>query len=251
MIIDVHSHLGWDYTFDENFTREDLISKLDNSNADIQIVQPGTCHDISQVKIEHDNISKLCKDFPGQFFGMANPNPHLDSRTYIDEISRCIEELGFIAIKIHPLASGINPSSRSGRKVFDAARKYMVPVMVHTGSGIPFAGPVNIIKLAKEYSDLKIIMAHCGQIILANEAETVFNLCPNVYGDTSWTPGFIIRKWISKHGNRIMLGSDHADNLMTELTKISTAGLTDDEREFILSKTAMDVFKLEEYMKEN
>ena len=45
--------------------------------------------------------------------------------------------------------------------------------------------------------------------------------------------------------------STNADNLMIELTKIRTIGLTDDGQDSILSKTAMDVFKLEEYMKEN
>jgi len=247
MIIDVHAHLGWDFTFDENFTKEELINKLNNSNIDIQIVQPGTCHSLSTVKAQHDAIDKLCREFPGHFFGMANPSPHLDSKIYISEISRCIEELGFIAIKIHPLASGVNPNSKSGRKAFNAARKYKVPIMIHTGTGIPFAGPVNIIELAKEYCDVKIIMAHCGQIILANEAAAVFNLCPNVYGDTSWTPGFIIKNWIKKYGHRFMLGSDHEDNLITELTKIRTVGLTKDEQESIFENTSMDVFNIRKY----
>ena len=244
MIIDIHTHLGWDFTFDENFTKEALINKLNNSNVDTQIVQPGTCHDLSTVKSQHNAIEKLCKEFPGHFFGMANPSPHLESIIYINEISRCIEDLGFIAIKINPTASGVNPNSKSGRKAFDAARKYNVPLMVHTGTGVPFGGPVNIIELAKEYFDVKIIMAHCGHIIFANEAAAVFNLCPNVYGDTSWTPGFILKNWIKTYGRRFMLGSDHADNLMTELTKIRTAGLTEDEQKSIIEKTSIDVFNI-------
>jgi len=216
-------------------------------NADIQIVQPGSCHDLSTVKVEHNAIGELCKEFPGHFFGMANPSPHLDSKIYIDEISRCVEELGFIAIKINTIACGVNPNSKSGRKAFDAARKYKVPVMVHTGSGVPFAGPVNIIELAKEYSDVKIIMAHCGEIVFANEAAAVFNLCSNVYGDTSWVPGYNIQNWIKKYGKRFMLGSDHADNLLTELTKIRTIGLTEDEQESILEKTSFEVFNIKKY----
>jgi predicted TIM-barrel fold metal-dependent hydrolase len=91
-----------------------------------------------------------------------------------------------------------------------------------------------------------MIIAHCGHIIFANEAEAVFRTCPNVYGDTSWSPGFILKRWIRSHGARFMLGSDHADNTATELTKIRTVGLTEDEQTWLLEKTALMVFDLEE-----
>lgn len=244
MIIDVHAHLGFDFTFDHNFTKESLIDKFKNSSVDVQIVQPGTCHNLYSVKEQHNSIAALCKEFPGHFFGMANPSPHLEEKDYHNEINRCIEDLGFIAIKLQTAASGVNPNSKSGRKTFDAAKKYGIPIMVHTGSGFPFSGPVNLIKLAKEYVDLKIIMAHCGQIIFANEAAIAFDLCPNVYGDTSWTPGLFIKNWIRLYGERLMLGSDHPDNLRTELTKIKTVGLTKEEQKSIFEKTAIDVFNL-------
>jgi len=244
MIIDVHVHLGWDFTFDENFTRESLINKMNKYKVNIQIVQPGTCHDLQSVVKQHESIAEICKEFPGHFYGMANPSPHLDVEAYNDEISRCIEDLGFIAIKIHPMAHGVIPNSKSGRKAFDAARKYKVPLMVHTGSGVPFAGPVNLIKMSKEYCDLKIILAHCGQIIFSNEAEAVFSACPNAYGDTSWTPGFTIKSWLKSYGERFMLASDHADNFGTELSKVQTVGFNESEQKSILETTAMKVFNL-------
>ncbi|MFW6139086.1 MAG: amidohydrolase family protein [Spirochaetota bacterium] len=246
MIIDVHVHLGWDYTFDEEFKKEELIEKLEKTEVEIQIVQPGSCHTIEQAREEHDDIASLCKEYPGHFFGMANPSPHLPKNVYDDEIARCVEDLWFVAIKLHPLAFGVNPDSVSGRKAFEAARKHHLPIMVHTGSGIPFAGPVNLLSLAEEYPEVPIIMAHCGQIILANEAAVMFKLCKNVYGDTSWSPGFILRDWIRSFPNRIMLGSDHADNTQTEIAKIKTAHLTQKEQRAVFQATAMDVFKLKE-----
>ena len=91
---------------------------------------------------------------------MANPSPHLRRQQYNDEVSCCVPELGFVAIKLNALAHGVNPDTESGRKAFNAARKHRIPLMVHTGSGVPFAGPVNLIGLAKEYADVKIVMAH-------------------------------------------------------------------------------------------
>lgn len=244
MIIDVHVHLGWDYTFDEGFTREELVEKRETYNVDIQIVQPGSCHDIDSVRGQHDAIAGLCREYPGSFYGMANPSPHLEPSLYEEEIRRCVEGLGFIAIKLHPMAFGVNPGSKSGRRAFDAARTCGIPVMVHTGAGIPFAGPINLLQLAREYSDVSIIMAHCGQIIFSNEAAAVFNECPNVYGDTSWSPGFILRSWMRNYGPRLMLGSDHADNTGTEIAKVRTTGFTEDEQASIFHGTAMEVFKL-------
>jgi predicted TIM-barrel fold metal-dependent hydrolase len=244
MIVDVHVHLGYDYTFDEDFTREVLVEKIDAHGVDVQIVQPGTCNDLETTKQQHNDIALLCEEYPEKFYGMANPSPHLPKEQYEDEIARCIEELGFIAIKLNTIAHGVNPNTEAGRKTFEAARKYKIPLMVHTGAGIPFASPVNLIGLAKEYSDVKIIMAHCGMLIFANEAAVVFDSCKNVYGDSSWSPGFFIKNWLRTYGHRIMLGSDHADNTGTELAKIRTVGLDLEEQESVLGGTAIEVFKL-------
>jgi predicted TIM-barrel fold metal-dependent hydrolase len=180
---------------------------------------------------------------------MANPSPHLPEQDYYEEIRRCIQDLGFVAIKLHPFASGVNPGSNAGRKAFTAAREFGVPLMVHTGAGVPFAGPVNLIPLAHEYAGLKIVMAHCGQIIFSNEAAAVFEACPNVYGDTSWSPGFVLKDWCRTYGPRFMLGTDHADNTGTELAKIRTVGLTPEEQAQFLGDTATEVFGLVEKMR--
>jgi len=246
MIVDTHVHMGWDHTFDEDFTKEVLIEKMESCNVDVQIVQPAACHDIDSVREQHDAIATLAREYPGHFFGMANPSPHLIGTLYEDEIARCIEELGFVGIKINTIANGVNPNSRAGRKGFDAAQKYGVPIMVHTGAGIPFASPVNLISLAQEYSGVKIILAHSGENVFANEAEVTLNACPNTYGETSWTPGFIVRDWMRKHGHRFMIGSDHADNMATEIKKYETLGLSSDEKNAIYSATALEVFKLKD-----
>lgn len=245
MIIDIHAHLGWDYTFEIDFTKKQLLDKIENYDVDVQIVQPGATHDLSTAMIQHDVIAELCRSYPGLFFGMANPSPHLSTAEYEEEIRRCVEDLGFVAIKLHPYASAVHPDSKAGRKAFECARKYDIPLMVHTGSGMPFASPTNIINVAGEYADVKVIMAHCGMSLLADEASEAFSRCPNVYGDTSWTKGYLIRRWVRTYGPRMMLASDHAENMGTELAKIKTWGFTEDEKQNILASTAISVFKLE------
>lgn len=245
MIIDIHTHLGWDHAFDEDLKLDYLLDKKDRYNVDVQIVQPGTCYDIETIRKQHNDIADLCRKYPGNFYGMANPNPTLNEKIYHIEIDRCINELGFIAIKLHPMAFGVNPELQSAKKVFDAANEHNVPLMVHTGTGFPFSNPLNLIDMAKKYSQLKIIMAHIGMITFYSEADIVMSICPNVYGDTSWSPGYLLKKFVKKNGNRLMLGSDHANNLPVELAKIENSSFTEQEKRHILSDTAVAVFGLD------
>lgn len=243
MIIDVHAHIGWDCVFDEDFTREEQLGKHQLYQVGKSIVQPGTCHDLKTVIEQHDAIAQLAREFPGQFYGMANPNPHLEASVYEEEIRRCVKDLGFVGIKLHTSAHAANPCGRDGRKVFDIASKYQVPVMVHTGAGIPFANPSNLIPIAEAYPDVKIVMAHCGMMVMAAEVPIVMKRCPNIYADTTWSAGFAIRRWAEEFGpERFMLGSDHADTLGTELAKLRSCGLSQEQQEWILYKSAQAVY---------
>ena len=68
----------------------------ENYGIDVQIVQPGTCHDLETVRGQHDAIAGLCGEYPGRFIGMANPSPHLLPDAYAGEVVRCVRELGFL-----------------------------------------------------------------------------------------------------------------------------------------------------------
>jgi len=245
MIIDVHAHMGWDYVFDEDFTVEELHGKHKDHGITTTIVQPGSCHEIETVMEQHNAIAELAKQHPGEFYGMANPNPHLRDAVYEREVRRCVEELGFVGIKIHTTAHGVNPGGRNGKKVFELARKLNVPVMIHTGAGIPFANPSNLIPVAEQFPEVNIVIAHCGMMVLAGETITAMEWCSNLYADVTWTAGFLVRRWVQEIGaNRFMFGSDHADNAGTELAKIRTSGLSPEEEEWLMYRTAQSVYKI-------
>lgn len=245
MIIDVHAHLGCDRVFDDSFTEQEQWQKMKEFNVDFTILQPALVHTIEEVREQHDNIATLCKKHPDKFAGMANPNPHLTDDVYEKEIRRCIEDLGFVGIKIHTSAHGVNPMGRDGMRVFELAGKLNVPVMVHTGAGIPFANPSHLIPAAQAFPHVKIIIAHCGMMVLAGETYIAMKNHDNLYADITWTGGFLIRHWAHELGaHRFMFGTDHADNCGTELGKVRTSGLTQEEQDWILYKTALQVYKL-------
>ncbi|MFC5471525.1 amidohydrolase family protein [Cohnella suwonensis] len=245
MIIDVHAHLGYDRVFDEDFTEQEQWEKIRQYGIDFTILQPALVHTVEEVRHQHDAIYELCRKHPDKFAGMANPNPHLPDAEYEREIRRCVEEMGFVGIKIHTSAHGVNPMGRDGLRVFELARTLGVPVMVHTGAGIPFANPSHLIPVAQQFPDVKIVIAHCGMMVLAGETYIAMKDHPNLYADITWTGGFLIRHWVHELGaHRFLFGTDHADNAGTELGKVRTSGLTEDDQQWILYKSALGVYDI-------
>ncbi|QQE77944.1 amidohydrolase family protein [Alicyclobacillus sp. SO9] len=245
MIIDVHAHLGYDRVYDDNFTEADQVQKISEYEIDVTILQPALVHTFEEVRQQHNDIYQLIQKSPDKFRGMANPNPHLPDEVYAREVKHCIENLGFVGIKIHTAAHGVHPGSRDGRKVFALAQELGVPVMIHTGAGIPFANPANILPIAQEFFDVSIVLAHSGMMVTAGETPIVLNQCENVYADITWTGGFLLKDWVLNIGaERFMFGTDHADNCGTELSKVRTCGLSSEDQDWILFKTAKKVYKL-------
>ncbi|MBM7564202.1 amidohydrolase family protein [Paenibacillus sacheonensis] len=242
-IIDVHAHYGWDYVFDEDFTLEEQQAKHAEFGIGATILQPASCHDLERVSAQHDAIAAATRIFPGKFYGMANPNPHLRDDIYEAELRRCVEELGFVGVKVHTFAHAVHPGGRDGTKVFELARQLGIPVMVHTGAGIPFANPSNLIEVAERFPEVPIVMAHCGMMIMAGETILALRKCKNLYADITWTAGFQIKHWADEVGaDRFMFGTDHADNCGTELAKIRTCGLNEEQQAQILHGTAERIY---------
>lgn len=187
MIIDVHSHLGYDEVFEHDFPADALVAAQERNGVDVTIVQPGSCVLLETVQRQHDAIAALAAQYPGRFVGMANPNPHLSEEVYRREVARCIRDLGFVGLKIHPFAHAVNPAGQVARRCFALAVEFDVPLMIHTGAGVPFALPSTIIEPAQAFPSARIIMAHSGTSIFAAEALLVARLCPNVALETTWT----------------------------------------------------------------
>jgi predicted TIM-barrel fold metal-dependent hydrolase len=244
MIVDVHCHAGYDYSFDDVYPPEKIMQKAEKYKDLIQIVQPGTTHSLEKAQKQHDEVYELAKSYPGKIIGMAAPNPHFEDGEYFGEIERCVKDLKFNSIKLQTFATATNPDSEAGRRVFRAAQKFKIPVLIHTGNGLPFASPIKILNVAKEFPDVSIIMSHTGAIVLADEVPVVLSQCKNVYGDTSWAPGYLLMDWVKRFPNRFMFASDLADNFETELTKVKTYGFSPEEQRSILQDTALEVFKI-------
>ncbi len=243
MIIDTHSHLGTCRVYEDIATEEELIGAMDENGIDISLVQPFP--GAPDPMAVHDQIAELSQKYPGRIFGIASLNPHRDKDEYFKEVSRCVEELGFVGVKLHPAGQAVNPTSQDGGVVFETADELGIAVMVHTGPGIPFSLPSLCIPRARQYPNLNIILAHAGFGILTPGAMVAASECDNIFLETSWCVSEDIRRMINSFSaDRVMFGSDLATNIGAELAKYRALNLTKEQLDKCFSQTAEEIFKL-------
>lgn len=242
-IIDTHAHLGECCVFGLMGTEEEMFRRMEENCVDATIVQPFP--GAKDFLHRHDEIAELCNKHPGRFFGMASLSPHSGREQYRREVERCVKELKFVGVKLHTIGHAVNPLSEDGNLVFETAHDLGIPVMVHTGLGIPFALPSLCIPAAQKYPGLKIVLAHAGWGIVSAEAQVAASVCDNLYLETSWCIGEDIRWMISTIGpHRVMMGADLPSNVPVEIAKYRALQLEAEAYDQVMGGTAIEVFGL-------
>ena len=245
MIIDAHMHLGDCRVFDLNVTEEDVLRSMEKNKVDVSILQPFPgASDAAHV---HRRIRELAQRHAGRIYGMASVNPHLPKQAYVDEVTRCIEAYGFVAVKLHTIGHAVSPLGADAGTVFETAARLGIPVMVHTGMGLPFAAPSLVIPRAREFPNLSIVLGHAGFVISTADAYVAAKECPNLYLEPSWCMKESIG-WLAQDlgADRVMLGSDLPSNTHVEIEKVRGLSLSKDAEEKVLGGTAARVFKLKD-----
>ncbi len=247
LILDAHAHLGQDVVFDEESTEEELLGWHRRCGVAGAIVQPFVPRPyLIDTQRIHDRIAALCAAHPGRYFGMASINPHLDPLEYVDEARRCVQDLGFVGLKLTPIAHAASPGTLDGRRVFETAIALGVPVMVHTGAGIPFADPAGLEEVVADYRRVPIVLAHAGTDLFFTQALSLARRFEHVYLEPSWLGILNLRKALRVIGpEKIMFSADHGVNIPVELAKYTTLLEPGAALDRVLAGTAIEVFGLE------
>ncbi|MBI2915020.1 MAG: amidohydrolase [Firmicutes bacterium] len=242
-VVDAHQHLGDCCVFDLNVTEEYLMEGLEQNNIDLTIVQP--CPGARRPEEAHARVAALARKHPDRIRGLACLSPHQPEEQYFNQTRQWIEEHGFVGVKLHTVGHAVSPVSADAEKVFRTAVRLGVPVMIHTGAGVPFSLPSLVIPMARQYPELKIVLAHSGSGLYSLEALVVAQECPNVHLETSWCSVGDIAWFVRTVGaDRVMFGADIVSNIPIELAKYGTTDMGDEERHTCLSETAIRVFGL-------
>ena len=246
MIVDSHAHLGVDRVFDEVRDEVEILTTMDGNGVSATVLQSMFGHiERDEIMEGHDRIHRFSKEQPGRIFGMITMTPYLRETVFYDEAKRCVEQLGFVGMKLHPMAMAVSPMSKAGELMWQVCDDLGIPIMVHTGAGIPMAAPSLCIPMAKKYPNVPCVLGHCGMITLFAEAVVAALECENIYLETSWTAAHHIRELVETFGaQRVLFGGDESSNVAVELAKYRTLALSAEERESCLWKTANHVFQL-------
>ncbi len=244
-IIDAHCHLGRSLVSGVEIGEEALLATMAAHGVGVAMVMPQPHQGLDVAPI-HDRIARFAAAEPGRIFGMVNLSPRLEEGEYRGEVERCVRGLGFRAIKLDPSVSALPINHPRCEIVFATARALGVPVLIHTGMGIPNALPALAIPPALRYPDVTIVLAHAGFAIFADEAIVAAQVCPNIVLEPSWCASYQVAAMVRSIGAvRVMFGSDHPSNVASELAKLRSIGLDEAQLAQILGGTARRVFGLD------
>ncbi len=240
-LYDTHTHLGAARHSGREHSVDTMLRSMDAVGIDKSLLIPfPVVEDHVQT---HNRIAEAVRAHPDRFSGAACIYPFLPEREFIDEVRRCAEQLGMVALKLQPMYQALNPLSERSDFFFAAALEHKLTVIVHTGAGAPFALPSLYIMPARKFPELPIVLGHAGGGIYAAEAIVAASVCPNIFIELSSLMPHHIRD-VLHHvaADRLMAGSDLPESAETESSKILTLEIRDEAKRDILWNTAERLF---------
>ena len=242
-IVDTHGHLGPSPGGQGETHEHEVLAAMAAHGVSMTLVMPQSLQ--ADERAAHDRVAAFAAAHPGRIAGMASISPLWSDQDYLREARRCVRDLGFVAIKLHPSSYATPPTHARAEKCFRAAADLGVPLIVHTGMGGPAALPSQLLPRARQFPDLPIVLAHAGYVAYAEEALIVAQECPNIYLEPSWCQYYNARRMAQTIGSdRMLMGSDHPANLPVELAKWRASGLPESDLANALGRTARRLFQL-------
>lgn len=201
-ICDAHVHLGksgpWQPYANPTIYVDELIRLFDKYNVDQAIVFPNPNVGDKYPEM-NDYIAECVNKYPRRLIGFGRVDPRREDA--IKELSRIKKSLGLTGLKLHPMVECFRPDHPFFNKFFQKTNKLNLPILFHSGDG--FSSPGLILKIAKNYPKLPIILGH-----LRESAINALKECENVYVETSGTLPDFLELSVDIDGDKILFGSD-------------------------------------------
>jgi predicted TIM-barrel fold metal-dependent hydrolase len=222
--------------------------------ADIEVGLLSAWHGPDGPLISDDEVAAFVAAAPARFVGVASVDLRAPLAA-VRELHRCVEELGFIALRVVPWLWGWPPNDRRYYPLYVACIELGVPFCTQvghtgplrtseTGRPIPYLDDV-----ALDFPELVIVGGHIGypwteeMIAMARKHE-------NVYIDTSaYTarryPDTLVEYLRGGGRCKVMFGSNYPMITPEQaLAGIADLGLDAEATQLFLGGTARGVFKL-------
>jgi predicted TIM-barrel fold metal-dependent hydrolase len=261
MIIDSHLHLPAlreGMTFADS--KEELLQELKKSNVDYAILIPGNTP-VSEIGsldevldlVEHDK----------NLFVMGTIDIQTDREHHIRKLDLLFRTRRIVAVKIFPGHDTIYPTDKRLVPVYELCIKYDLPIVIHTGANsrnpepAKYNDPKHIVKVAKRFPTLKIVIAHYfwPKVEYCHELTKPY---ANIHFDTSGLADDevveetgldkikkVLTLTVKQRPHSVVFGTDYAMcSINKHVALIESLAIPTEFKEKILFKNSMQLFKL-------
>jgi predicted TIM-barrel fold metal-dependent hydrolase len=226
------------------------------------------------VKTPEEEVKLFIERYPAKFIGFGSINPNRDG-AYVFEKLEDIKRVGFRGIKLLPTLQFFNPSDSKLDFIYEFAARNDLAILMHMGCNFgPFelpsltvtARPKYLKRIAEEFPDLKLILAHLGGYTpylpgkYLDEAIELVNASDNIYLDTSavYIEELIKKAVVEMGAEKILFGSDYPaitnfcdryTGLMNCVRWLASLDISIEAKEKIFGKNAKRILGLKNKIK--
>lgn len=235
----------------EQLPIEVTLAAMDQGKVDVSLISAWVAP--RNVMISNDEVAGFVAQAPGRFVGVGSVDISKPMAA-VREIRRCVEELGFKAIRVLPWLWEVPPTDRRFYPVYTACADLGVPFCTqigHTGPLMPseVGRPIYLDQVALDFPELTIVGGHIGYP-WTEEAIAVATKHENVYIDTSAYsvnryPAALI-EFMRGHGRyKVLFGTNYPMITPAKaLDGLDALGLNAEQKSLFLAGNAKRVFKL-------
>jgi predicted TIM-barrel fold metal-dependent hydrolase len=244
-IIDFHGHVGhWDeFGMADDPAR--MLAAMDAAGIDQSVVF-NIFH--ADSRTANDATAAFVARNHRRFIGFAYVTPLLSPEAIRAELTRCIDQLGFRAIKLYPPYRPWPLHDEHWFPIYEFAQERGLTVLLHTGTEAQ-ALPRYLSEIAPRFPRANFVAGHSGNVAgQRQEAIEAARAHPNIYLETCSsfrTPG-VIEELVERGGaDRVLFGSDTP--LMDprcQIGKIITAAISDETKRLILGENALRLLQM-------
>lgn len=204
--------------------------------------------------ISNDEVAAWVQRSDGRLTGVGSVNL-ADPMGAVREVRRCVQELGFVAIRQLPWLWGLPPNDRRYYPVYAACVDLGVPFCTQVGHAGPLmpsepGRPIPYLdQVACDFPELTIVAGHLGYP-WTDETISLARKYDNFYVDTSaWKPSRFpatFTDWLRRGGRKKVLFGSNWPMIQPAacMADIDALELDDETRRMFLHDNATKVFSL-------
>jgi predicted TIM-barrel fold metal-dependent hydrolase len=227
------------------------LAAMDQGGVDVSLISAWVAP--RSVMISNDEVAGFVAQAPERLVGVGSVDISKPMAA-VREIRRCVEGLGFKAIRVLPWLWEVPPTDRRFYPVYAACCETGVPFCTqigHTGPLMPseVGRPIYLDQVAIDFPELVVVGGHIGYP-WTDEAIAVATKHENVYIDTS---AYTVKRYPAQllefmrgHGRAKVLFGTNDPMIMPAkaLDGIEAIGLDDDALQLFLGANAQRVYRL-------